>query len=580
MSEERAAAILPHKLVVMSFHPLTAGFLAGIEEVHGPANFCFDAASLRKLPFIKALQELRAIRTENLVVAVPDELAVALVGPLSIAASFARARRIEIVWPDQRIEPVRRWKVLHQIAKLVFDTLASRLSLARARRRAATILAGRYGRQVPAAAGSRILFVDANLSLGLPVGGSIGHTAGVIDGFVDCGFEVDYASMKQIPTTRPRARGLQLRPETLLAFPPELNFYRYAEQIDRELLSMRMAEPWSFIYQRFSLHNFSGSELARKLDVPVVLEFNGSEVWAAENWGTRLVLHDEALVAETAALLTADLVVTVSDTLADDLLRRGIPRDRVVVYPNCVNTDVFDPARFDAQYLANLRKRYDIGHDALVVGFIGTFGQWHGVDFLAECISDLVRDESAWLEQNKIHFLLVGDGLKMPVVRQLIGSPPAGRYVTLTGLVPQAEAASYLACADILVSPHVPNRDGSRFFGSPTKLFEYMAMQKPIIAAALDQIEGVVSGRGASDLTELPSGAGEPCGFLFEPGNARDFKERLRQVVRDMPAARQVANAARREVLNRYTWKQHVNAIVAAMCRNGLLSRRPDVPAA
>jgi glycosyltransferase involved in cell wall biosynthesis len=229
--------------------------------------------------------------------------------------------------------------------------------------------------------------------------------------------------------------------------------------------------------------------------------------------------------------------------------------------------------------LANLRKRYSIGEDALVVGFIGTFGQWHGVDFLAECIRDLVRDEGAWLEQSKIHFLLVGDGLKMPVVRQLIGSPPTCRYVTLTGLVPQSEAASYLACADILVSPHIPNKDGSRFFGSPTKLFEYMAMEKPIIAAALDQIEGVVSGRGASELTELPTGAGEPCGFLFEPGNAQDFKRALKEVVRDRPAAIQAAKAARREVLNRYTWKQHVNAILAAMSRNGLLSRKPNVPA-
>ena len=563
----------------MSFHPLTARFSAGIEEVHGAANVYFDAANLRKLPLVKAIQKLRAIRTEKLVVAVQDELTAAAVGPLSIAASLARARRIEIVWPDLRSEPVRRWRVLHQIARLVYDTLASRLSLVRAQRRAATILAGRRPTHVPPAVGSRFLFLDANLSLGLPVGGSIGHTAGVIDGFVECGFEVDYASVKRIPTTRPRARELKLRPKTLLAIPPELNFYRYAEQINRELLSMPMAEPWSFIYQRFSLHNFSGSDLARKLNVPVVLEFNGSEVWTAENWGTRLALHDAALMAETAALSSADLLVTVSDTLADDLRRRGIPDDRIVVYPNCVNSDVFDAARFSAEDLANVRKRYSIAEDALVVGFIGTFGQWHGVDFLAECIRDLVRDESAWLEQSKIHFLLVGDGLKMPLVRQLIGSPPTCRYVTLTGLVPQSEAASYLACADILVSPHIPNKDGSRFFGSPTKLFEYMAMEKPIIAAALDQIEGVVSGRGASKFAELPTGAGDPCGFLFEPGNAQDFKRALKEVVRDMPVARQVAKAARREVLNRYTWKRHVNAILAAMSRNGLLSRKPNVPA-
>ena len=571
MSEDKAAVALPHKFIVMSFHPLTERFSARIEEVHGAASLYFDAATLRTLPLIKGIQKLRAIRTEKLVIAVEGSETAAVAGPLSIAASLTRARRIEIVWPDLRVEPVRRWRVVRQIAKVAYDTVASRLSLVRAQRRAATILAGQMPRQVPPAVGSRILFLDANLSLGLPVGGSVGHTAGVIDGFVDCGFEVDYASVKHIPTSRPGARGIKLRPETLLAMPPELNFYRYAEYIERELLSMGMAEPWSFIYQRFSLHNFSGSDLGRRLNVPIVLEFNGSEVWAAENWGTQLALHDAALVAETAALLSADLLVTVSDRLADDLRRRGIPDYRIVVYPNCVDPGVFDPARFGAEELADLRKRYGIREDALVVGFIGTFGQWHGVEFLAECIRDLVRGDSAWLEESKIHFLLVGDGLKMPDVRQLIGSPEICRYVTLTGLVPQSDAARYLACADILVAPHIPNKDGTPFFGSPTKLFEYMAMEKPIIAAALDQIEAVVSGRGASELGELPPGAGEPCGFLFEPGNAREFKRTLKQVVQDTPAAMRAARAARKEVLNRYTWKQHVNAIIAAMSRNGLL---------
>src|SRR5262249_49801658 len=94
--------------------------------------------------------------------------------------------------------------------------------------------------------------------------------------------------------------------------------------------------------------------------------------------------------------------------------------------------------------------------------------------------------------------------------------------------------------------------------------------------AALGQIEGVVSGRGASELSELPSGAGEPCGFLFEPGNAMEFRATLKQVVRDRPAATRAGRGAREEVLGRDTWNQHVNAIMAAMTRNGLLRSRPD----
>jgi glycosyltransferase involved in cell wall biosynthesis len=247
-----------------------------------------------------------------------------------------------------------------------------------------------------------------------------------------------------------------------------------------------------------------------------------------------------------------------------------------LVYPNCVDPDVFSSQRFTAEELAVLRARHGIPEDALLVGFIGTFGQWHGVEFLAECIRDMVRDDPEWIKQRKIHFLLVGDGVKMPAVRQFVGTPATSGHVTLTGLVAQSEAAKYLACADLLVSPHVPNADGSNFFGSPTKLFEYMSMEKPIIASALGQIEEVIAGRGATKLGSMPPGTGDMCGYLFEPGNIRAFKKVLREVVDDMPAAARMAKAARVEILNRYTWKRHVNAILAKMSENGLLSRPPN----
>jgi glycosyltransferase involved in cell wall biosynthesis len=564
------------KLVVMSFYPVSKSFAEQIAKICGPVDAYYDAANLRKLPPVAAIRELRNIKADKLVIALESEIARALIAPLSIAAGVTRARSLAVVWPDLQIEPIGRASGVRNLLRLGVDTLASRRSLARQLREGVALQAAPTPRQVAPSRGSRILYVDANISLGAPVGGSIGHTAGVIGGFLDHSFEVDYASLKPLPTSRDGARWLKLQPKTLLAYPSELNYYGYSEAIDDKIVPLHRANPWSFIYQRFSLHNFTGPHLGRRLNLPVVVEYNGSEAWVSENWGTRLVLHDAALSTEAVALGAADLIVTVSDELGDDLHRRGIPRNRIVVYPNCVDPGVFDPARFSRDEVAELRRRNGIPEDALVAGFIGTFGQWHGVEFLAECIRDIARDDAGWLERSKLHFMLVGDGLKMPVVRELVGSPAVSRFVTLTGLVAQSEAAKYLACADILLSPHVPNADGSGFFGSPTKLFEYMAMQKPIVAAGLGQIGDVVAGRGATRLGVLPRGAGEVCGFLFEPGNAQAFKETFRRVVDDMPATAGVAKAARTEVLNRYTWTRHVDAILAAMASNGLLSRRPD----
>ncbi len=568
------------KQMVMSFHPLTNAFSEQIEKICGPVDLYYNAAELRKSSLPAALRELRRLQADKLIIALETDAGRALIGPLSIAASFTRAKSIEVVWPDLRVEPIYRLGAVRQVGQSIYDTLSSRRALARSMRAGTDIQRISMPRAVPPSAGKRILYLDANISLGTSVGGSIGHTAGVIDGFLQHGFEVDYASLKPIPTDRTGARWLKLEPESLLAIPPELNFYKYADVIERKIAPLHRANPWSFIYQRFSLHNFIGPRLGRKLNIPVVMEYNGSEAWAAENWGTKLALHDAAIAAESTALGSADLLITVSDQLGYDLKRRGIPDSRIVVYPNCVDPDTFDAARFTSEELGALRDRHEIPRNALVAGFIGTFGQWHGVEFLAERIRHLVEENSGWLDSKKLHFMLVGDGLKMPLVRKIVGGEAIARYVTLTGLVAQAEAPKYLAASDLLISPHVPNADGSEFFGSPTKLFEYMAMEKPIVASALGQIGDVISGQGATKLGTMPPGSGKMGGFLFDPGDASGFESMLQHVVNDMPEALKVAKAARVEVLNRYTWKRHVDAILDRMRQAGLMARPPDRPRA
>jgi hypothetical protein len=66
------------KRVVMSFHPISRGFSENIEQICGPIDAYFDAASLRKLPLAAALRELRSIRAAKLVIALEHEAAQAL----------------------------------------------------------------------------------------------------------------------------------------------------------------------------------------------------------------------------------------------------------------------------------------------------------------------------------------------------------------------------------------------------------------------------------------------------------------------------------------------------------------------
>ncbi len=162
-----------------------------------------------------------------------------------------------------------------------------------------------------------------------------------------------------------------------------------------------------------------------------------------------------------------------------------------------------------------MRGRYGIPADAVLVTFIGTFGQWHGVEVLARTI----RREAEWARTTGVRFLLVGDGLKMAEVRaELEGLRDVA---VLAGLVPQDDVPLYLAASDVLVSPHVPNADGSPFFGSPTKLFEYMAAGKAIVASDLDQIGDVLR---------------DGLAILVRPGDEEDLGHGLRERARPEPA--------------------------------------------
>jgi glycosyltransferase involved in cell wall biosynthesis len=241
----------------------------------------------------------------------------------------------------------------------------------------------------------------------------------------------------------------------------------------------------------------------------------------------------------------------------------GVPAARIVVHPNGVDPDLFDSERISPARRLQIRQRYGIAADATVCGFIGSFGKWHGVTVLAEAIRQLVTEREKWLRERRVHFLLIGDGLLMPDVRRILDDRTRP-YATLTGLVNQDEAPDYLACADVLVSPHIPNEDGSPFFGSPTKLFEYMAVAKGIVASDLEQIGEILRNSYRAD--DLPA---RPCppdedklAVLAKPGDRSQLIDGLRFLVEHPEYRQALGRNARREVVGRYTWDRNVAAVL------------------
>jgi glycosyltransferase involved in cell wall biosynthesis len=300
------------------------------------------------------------------------------------------------------------------------------------------------------------------------------------------------------------------------------------------------------------------------LQVPLVLEFNGSEVWAQRHWGEPVRFEGLAERIETASLRHADLVVVVSQPLVEQAVSLGASSERVLFYPNGIDPTVFDPARFPAEERRRAREALSVPADADLLTFVGTFGTWHGTDVLAAAIRRLIDEDRVWLERHRVHFLYVGDGALAAKVREVFGSDLGAPFVTLAGMRPQDETPSTLAASDILLSPHVPNPDGTPFFGSPTKLFEYMAMAKPIVASDLDQIGWVLKGWRPGEVPPAAGTAGRArAAVLVDPGSVDSLVAGIRRAVEMPQAEREALGAeARHLVTESFTWDRNVAAVL------------------
>ena len=318
----------------------------------------------------------------------------------------------------------------------------------------------------------------------------------------------------------------------------------FSRPLAGEALAALAGRPVSFVYQRYALYNLSGLELAARLGAPFVLEYNGSEVWIGRNWGRALQYERLASRIETELLKAAHLVVVVSRPIRDELVRRGVPEERILVNPNGVDPERYSPTVDGAA----VRRQYGL-ESLRVVGFIGTFGRWHGAEVLADAFGRLMARRPEW--RPTVRLLMIGDGLTRPAVERCLLDRQVRELVVLTGPVPQAAGPSYLAACDVLVSPHVRNADGTPFFGSPTKVFEYMAMGKGVVASNLDQI-GEVLRHGETAL-------------LVEPGDADALAESIERLLADEPLSRRLGEAARRTVLASHTWTEHTRRIVEAL---------------
>jgi glycosyltransferase involved in cell wall biosynthesis len=312
----------------------------------------------------------------------------------------------------------------------------------------------------------------------------------------------------------------------------------FAQGVQRHLAS----SPPQFLYQRHCRLSIAGALLSKSLKIPLILEYNGPEGWIADNWDPTL-FRSLINLCEEVSLRCAARIIVVSEALRAELVERGIPADQIRVNPNAVDPDFFYPGPGREEG----RTELDIKTDEVLIGFAGSFSLWHGIQILEQAIVRLLSNKPPC----RLRFVLMGDGLLHGEMRSALATYEKTGKVIFTGLLPRDKVAKYLDAADILVSPHIPMPDGSRFFGSPTKLFEYMAMGKSIVASRLEQLAEVLE----HDRTA----------WLITPGDVDELAEAILRLALDPAKREALGAAARRAAVERHSWARNVSWALSDM---------------
>jgi len=168
------------------------------------------------------------------------------------------------------------------------------------------------------------------------------------------------------------------------------------------------------------------------------------------------------------ALRNADLVLPISKWLKEDFIKKGIEASKILPLPEGMDADRFSDADGDT-----IRRQYNLDGSGVVV-YVGTMDKMRHLDTLIHAISEVKKSEK------RVKLLMVGDGNDKTDLERLARELGIGDDVVFTGQVYSDEVPNFIAAADIGVSP-VPPFDFYKF-SSPIKLFEYMAVRKPVVA--------------------------------------------------------------------------------------------------
>jgi glycosyltransferase involved in cell wall biosynthesis len=174
----------------------------------------------------------------------------------------------------------------------------------------------------------------------------------------------------------------------------------------------------------------------------------------------------------------------------------------------------------------------------VIIGYAGNTRKWQGIDFLSSSFARLHREDSSF---------------KLAILSGETKGLPQGEGVQVVSGIPHNDVPRFLAECDILVIPRLLNRVSR--LGAPSKLFEYLAMGKPVVVAALGDMDTIVHD-------------GEN-GRTFPPGDEGAFIRTLKEL-KDPAVRALLGQQATNTIREHFDWDKEIAILSEKLTRLAL----------
>jgi PEP-CTERM/exosortase A-associated glycosyltransferase len=273
--------------------------------------------------------------------------------------------------------------------------------------------------------------------------------------------------------------------------------------------------------------------VAARRGIPVVYEVRGfiEETFASRfgPGGELTERYRREREAETAAMLRADALATLSETMRAEMIERGVPAEKIVVIPNAVDVDDFTARPKDEAIAAEI----GIAPDETVVGYISSIVGYEGIRHLIDAVVELRRRG-----RTKVRLLIVGDGVVRPELERQAAELGLDDAI-FTGRVPHEAVKRYYSLIDVFVVPRTADRVCQLV--TPMKPYEAMAMERAIVVSDVAALREIV--------------ADGETGRVFRAEDPLAIADVLADLIDDPAERRRLGANARAWVSEHRTWR-------------------------